>query len=361
MQKNKTVWILLRSHVVTLPPIMTVIECLLDSESYNVNFISTQSSNLTHPNLKEYILPQSHNVNKISKIKNYIKYRMFVDKVLTDHSQTEDIVWLGSLDTAIACKGLSFLKKNPYILHLHELYDTHLKKLKAVKTIAQNAKHVVVPELNRAGILQVWLELKNRPTVLPNKPYRHPRDKKLIPTHRLTKSILEKYKTDKPIVLYQGHIGGDRNLMPIAQAMKALPEYEFWLLGVDHGNYSQELLKVSDNIKYLGSVPAPYHLEITSYASIGIMSYDPINLNNLYCAPNKLWEYSGFGIPFLSNKCLSLESLQMEKIGISIDWQLEIILRSLKKLVLENFEYEQEAQIFYNKNNIVKTIRYMAN
>ena len=361
MQKIKTVWILLRSHVVTLPPIMTVIECLLDSESYNVNFISTQSSNLTHPNLKEYILPQSHNVSKISKIKNYIKYRMFVDKVLTDHSQTEDIVWLGSLDTAIACKGLIFLKKNPYVLHLHELYDTHLKKLKVVKTIAQNAKYVVVPELNRAGILQVWLELKNRPTVLPNKPYRHPRDKKLIPTHRLTQSILEKYKTDKPIVLYQGHIGGDRNLMPIAQAMKMLPDYEFWLLGTDHGSYSEQLLAISDNIKYLGSVPAPYHLEITSYASIGIMSYDPINLNNLYCAPNKLWEYSGFGIPFLSNKCLSLEGSQMESIGISIDWQVENILKSLKRITNKELEYEKNAINFYNNCDVVSIIEIMVN
>lgn len=330
MQKNKTVWILLRSHVVTLPPIMTVIECLLDSESHNVNFISTQSSNLTHPNLKEYILPQSHNVSKISKIKNYIKYRMFVDKVLTDHSQTEDIVWLGSLDTAIACKGLIFLKKNPYVLHLHELYDTHLKKLKVVKTIAQNAKYVVVPEVNRAGILQVWLNLKKRPFILPNKPYNHPRKKYIEPSNKKTRDILKDYDSSKRIVIYQGHIERGRNLEPIIEAIENIDNIEFWLMGMDH-KYVQNLLEMSDKVKYLGYVPAPYHLEITSYADIGIMSYDLINLNHLYCAPNKIWEYLGFDIFFICNNVASLNPFEELKCCKLVDYNdVEAI-----KLVIE--------------------------
>ena len=236
------------------------------------------------------------------------------------------------------------------------MYDTHQNKLKSIKNIAQNAKHVVVPELNRAGILQVWLALKNRPVVLPNKPYRHPRKKNLEPTHELTRKILEEYKTDKPIILYQGHIGSDRNLMPIAEAMRELPEYEFWLLGTDHG-YVDQLVAVADNIKYLGSVSAPYHLEITSYASIGVMSYDPINLNNLFCAPNKVWEYSGFGIPFLANKCLSLESLAQNFIGRAVDWNEDEIKLSIK-FILENFEdFHVKSIDFFQKFDLVKTVR----
>ena len=259
MQSNRTIWVLLRSHVAGLPPIMTVLKCLLENKNYQVNFISTQSSGIEHDNFKEYICPQMHNVNRFKKLLNYIQYRNFVKKTFNTHLNEKDIIWLGSLDTALACKGLNFFATNQYILHLHELYDTHQNKLKSIKPIAQNAKHLVVPEINRAGILQVWLELKERPIVLPNKPYDHPRLRNIAPTNAITQQIITTYYTGRPIILYQGHIGGDRNLMPLAQAMKHLPEYEFWLLGTDHG-YADQLVAVAENIKYLGSVPAPHHL-----------------------------------------------------------------------------------------------------
>lgn len=355
MQSNRTIWVLLRSHVAGLPPIMTVLKCLLENKNYQVNFISTQSSGIEHDNFKEYICPQMHNVNRFKKLLNYIQYRNFVKKTFINNLNEKDTIWLGSLDTALACKGLNFFSINQYILHLHELYDTHQNKLKSIKLIAQNAKYVVVPEINRAGILQVWLGLKERPVVLPNKPYDHPRTRKIEPTNDLTRQIISTYYTDKPIILYQGHIGGDRNLMPLAQAMKHLPKYDFWLLGIDHG-YADQLVAVAENIKYLGSVPAPYHLEITSYASIGIMSYDPINLNNLYCAPNKVWEYSGFGIPFLANKCLSLESLAESFIGRTVSWEEDEIKISIK-FILENFEsFHLKSIDFFQKFDLVETV-----
>lgn len=356
MQKNKTIWVLLRSHVVALPPIMTVLQCLLELNQFKVGFISTQASGLIHEDLEEYIVDQRHNVNKIKRVINYLEYRALVNKTFDKYLKAEDLIWIGSLDTALACKGLGFFAKNPYILHLHELYDTHQDKLKSIKNIAQNAKHVVVPELNRAGILQVWLALKNRPIVLPNKPYRHPRKKNLEPTHELTRNILQEYKTDKPIILYQGHIGGDRNLMPIAEAMRELPEYEFWLLGPDHG-YADKLVATSPNIKYVGSVPAPYHLEITSYASIGVMSYDLINLNNLYCAPNKVWEYSGFNIPFLSNMLLGMEFLSDKNIGRASSWNRLDILSCIKDMYINGDEYTKSIEYYYDSINMKKIIQ----
>ena len=358
MQKDKTIWVLLRSHVVGLPPIMTVLKCLLENNAYQVNFISTQSSGIEHRNLKEYIYPQVHNVGKFKKLLNYIQYRNFVKKVLTNQLSKEDVIWLGSLDTALACKGLNFFAINQYILHLHELYDTHQKKLKSIKLIAQNAKHVVVPEINRAGILQVWLNLRERPIVLPNKPFDHPRTRKIEPTTELTRKIISTYYTDKPIILYQGHISGDRNLMPLAQAMKQLPDYEFWLLGTDHGCV-KDLIRVSENIKYLGSIPAPYHLEITSYASIGIMSYDLVSLNNLYCAPNKVWEYSGFGIPFLANDCLSLYDFFVNKVGASISWE-GCSISEIIAIIFRDYDiYSLNSYSSFDSVNLVEIINYM--
>lgn len=309
MKKSKTIWVLLRSHVVNLPPIMTVIQCLLDSKEYKVKFVSTQESGLDKENFQEFILPQSHKVNKLRKLKNYIDYRSFVKKTLSKFASKDDLIWLGSLDTARACKGLDFLESNEYILHLHELYDTHRDLLESIKPIAQKAKKVVSPEENRAAILQVWLGLKERPVVLPNKPYSHPRTRKMQPTHELTKKILANLNPNNKVIIYQGHISKDRSLEPVIEAIQDIENVEFWLMGPDH-NYVNELISKSDKVKYLGYVPAPYHLEITSYADVGIMSYDLVNLNNLYCAPNKVWEYLGFNISFLCNNVLSLKELE---------------------------------------------------
>lgn len=319
---------------------MSLLQAMGDIPGFRVVFISSASSGIpTQENkFKEYIIPPPSLGSTIGKALQYAQFRFFALRKLHAEAQPSDIIWLGSLDTALTLKGSKALERTPYILQLHELYDTHPKRLKMVTPIAQNALRVVTPEENRAAILQVWLKLKDRPTVIPNKPYTHPRQRFLPPSTPKTKEIIEKlWNTDKTVILYQGHIGGDRNLMPLAEAMRDLPDMELWLMGQDHG-YAGALTDISANIKYLGYVPAPYHLEITSYASIGIMSYDPINLNNLYCAPNKIWEYSGFCIPFISNNSPSLSAIaEKHNSGICTELSKNELKISITK-IKENIE-----------------------
>lgn len=341
MEKNKDIWVLLRSHISSLPPVMSVIQCLLSSERYNVKLISTQRSGLEHSNLVEYIIDQEHNSKKTSKIINYISYRNYVSKVTLKYSNQDDLFWIASLDTAVCCLNLSFIKTNSYILHLHELYDTYPRKLSLVKTVAQKAKAVVVPEENRAGILQVWLDLSHRPVVLPNKPFKHPRLRMLTPTTQSTKTALEKVDLSKRIIIYQGHIGRDRNLEPIIEAVDKIDNVEFWLMGIDHG-YVSSLLRLSNKVKYLGYIPAPYHLEITSYADVGILSYDLVNLNNLYCAPNKVWEYLGFDIFFICNDVASLAFFEERGCCITVKYNdIEAVKDALLKGITSNKNFSE--------------------
>jgi glycosyltransferase involved in cell wall biosynthesis len=48
-------------------------------------------------------------------------------------------------------------------------------------------------------------------------------------------------------------------------------------------------------------VAPPNHLEITSHARVGVVVYDDSTLNNVFCAPNKIFEYAACGIPMLTN------------------------------------------------------------
>lgn len=352
MKKGKTIWIVLRSHLVTLPPVMTVIDCLLSSGKYNIKLISTKESEINHCFFEEFILTQTHNVHIVKKISNYYFFRKFVQKIFTEQLQEDDLVWMASLDTAQACKGLNFLDTNKYILQLHELYDNYPKKLESIKEIAQKAYKVVVPELNRARILQVWLQLKERPVVLPNKPWTHPRTKYMTPTHELTKEIIKNYDSSKKIIIYQGHIEKGRSLEPIIQAINDLDSVEFWLLGMDHG-YTEELLKISDKVKYWGYVPAPYHLEVTSYADIGIMSYDLINLNHMYCAPNKVWEYVGFNLFFICNDVGSLDYFENQGCCKCLAFNDVSIIR---EILYNNLKNKSDFNKIYDDLNISSII-----
>ena len=58
---------------------------------------------------------------------------------------------------------------------------------------------------------------------------------------------------------------------------------------------------------HISFIPSPQHLYITSLANIGILMYDPISLNQIFCAPNKIFEYSGYGIPMIGNNIPGLK------------------------------------------------------
>lgn len=355
MQKNKTIWVVLRSHLITLPPVMTVIDCLLNAEEYNVKLVSTKETEINHPLFEEFIITQTHKVGVAKKISNYYFFRKFVQKTFSSNLQANDLVWIASLDTAQACKGLEFLKTNKYILQLHELYDNYPKKLQSIKEISQKAYKVVVPEVNRARILQVWLQLKERPTVLPNKPLTHPRIKYMTPTHESTKEIIKHYDSSKKVIIYQGHIEKGRSLEPIIEAISDMDNVEFWLMGIDHG-YVAELLKLSDKVKYWGYVPAPYHLEVTSYADIGIMSYDLINLNHMYCAPNKVWEYLGFNLFFICNEVGSLDNFILEKCCRCINFNdIEVLKKSIK-FGINNYHNFNKIYDVIDQKNIIRSL-----
>lgn len=305
----KTIWIVLRCPISELPPVISLVIALLESTPYRVALISPCSANAffgDRGRYAEYVMNKGNFYNLMPKVAGYVQYRQHATRVLRDLAKRTDLIWFGSLDSALAMRGSPLLDKIPYILQLHELYDTHPRRLDLIKPVAQGARAVVVPEKNRAHILQVWLDLKKTPVVIPNKPYHHPRRRHIAPTCPEVKGVIEKYRSDRKVIIYQGHLSEDRDLMPVAEAMSFLPDCSLWLMGKDHG-FAKRLTGVSSNIRYLGYIAPPYHLEVTSYADIGVMLYSPVSLNNVFCAPNKIWEYSGFSIPFVASRLPSLE------------------------------------------------------
>ena len=106
-------------------------------------------------------------------------------------------------------------------------------------------------------------------------------------------------------MLYQGSFGDDRNLNTFAEAIEQLSDICCMYIMGRENTYSKQLCNEYTSVRSIPFLPPPYHLLITKEADIGILPYIPKKyeyyhiLNAVYCAPNKLYEYSAFGLPMI--------------------------------------------------------------
>ena len=331
-----------------LPPFLALLDYLITTGSYDISVISSEFDKeideIYEPQGIKFIRYYNQEPRKgiVSKIKNrYKRDYVFSQKAPLDAKKNDyDILWVISEKTAI--KIPKFLEGKKYILSSYELNDRYPKFLKKIRPIVNAAKVNVACEYNRSQIMRVWYNLKETPIILPNKPFKHP----------IEKYIQNKYSIDlkgKKIILFQGHITRDRNLDGICKAVSELPDYTLVLMG-DGNEYIDYLKSKFPSTVFIDYVKAPKHLEITSYAHIGIVTYDYYSLNTIYCAPNKIWEYSGFGIPMLANDIPGLQNtVGKNKAGICLDMNDSESIKNTIVSIEENYnDYSKNAKKMYN-------------
>lgn len=289
----------------------------------------------------------------IRKVMDWLGVRLQFYRILLKIYTPGDLLYIGSLDTALSM-GKKLLKYD-YILHIRELYDKYPHYLHLIKPYAQIAKVVVIPEYCRAAILKTWLCLKKPPLVIPNKPYEHPRVKNGYIHNKKARKIIEKLK-GKKIILYQGNISRDRGLTNILKAISQCidEQYALILMGVNHKNYVEEIKKECKGIYHIDYMAAPFHLEVTSHAHIGLVAYDESSLNNIFCAPNKIYEYSGFGIPVLGNDIPGLRyTIGNSGAGLCVNFSNPEEVKNAIYLFEERYgRYSKKAKEFFDHTDL---------
>lgn len=259
--------------------------------------------------IEYYVVPFSLTRERFSSYKNYINAKRWgkaVNKLITRFSNKDTLLWIeGNYTfTALNTKLVNSFK---HVLQIQEMFDDpglkgYLYK-KVISSLSRSAEAVVVPEYNRAFIYKLQFGLNRLPYILPNKPA-------FVPDVKTLESLHEKYKQydgffEKKVILYQGIISSSRSsYIPILDALERIDnnnEYLFVFLGRDTSGYVGSLKSRGYNVEHIPFVPAPEYLYFTSRAYIGIVNYTANCLNNVYCAPNKIYEYSAFGVPMLAN------------------------------------------------------------
>lgn len=103
-----------------------------------------------------------------------------------------------------------------------------------------------------------------------------------------------------PILLFQGALTDQRNLLPLVQAMALAPPD--WRLAILGTGPQEGALKAAagETVRFLAPVPwESLHLW-TAGAALGAVLYEGTCANQRLCSPNKLWEYPAAGVPLLA-------------------------------------------------------------
>lgn len=337
------------------PPVLSTLLSLSDL-GHDVSIVCVDINEywrkeLAKRGIEYFIIPDKKKRNKLSKIFEYLNFKKKALSYLSDSvDDNNTLLWVIGGNT-IYCLGGN-LKKYKYILQIQELHENNKKYLKAFSKIINDAEYVFMNEYNRTVLYQCWFNLKVRPLVIPNKPYFVPTETEinnLKDKYHNELAVFEKYK----VILYQGHIGPERDLTSFVRAVKELgSEYRLVCLGPDH-NTICKYQSIDSNVVHIPFIPAPDYLLFSSKALVGIVTYNSDSINNCYCAPNKIWEYSAFSLPMLCNDIPGLKyTVEQSGAGVCVN---EYDSRDIKNAILHisnNIEkFRRNAKVFFESAN----------
>ena len=301
----------------------------------------------------------------LKKICSRLMLHKDVLRFLRNCMEKSDILWTTSMQSIRELKGE--VLKYKHVLQLMELtkygYMYHTKFRFPIAKYAKNAWRTVVPEINRAYIQKIWWELSQTPHILPNKPYSLDISD-IIP--ELSEAIDKMKAEKKKIILYLGGLHDDRSFEEFAKVISDSDEYRMYIVGKTFGNGERVLNRLINEHRavYLGSFDPPKHLCVVKYAYIGLLPYMPGNngelseLNALYCAPNKIWEYAGFGVPMVGSDVLGLKlPFEQWNIGRCCDLNNEAsIIKAIEEVDRNHDEMSKNCYKFYDSVDLEKVV-----
>lgn len=329
--------------------IFASIELGCEVEIVTQNIIKDSLSLLAKHDVKVHSI-ENKTGGGLRKIIHWVRFARFANKIYKN-ADSNTKIWVTGADTAM-CMGVNTLKKKQFYFQINELYDQFPFQLRWLKKIVPFAKEIIVPEINRAAIFQVWFKLKKKPYVLPNKPYFEDGVIALGKEKYLDKITLikEEKKKGKVILLYQGHLSKDRDLSTFLKVVKEHDDiFSLVLMGYLHKGIMEKYKEIYPSFIYISPIPAPYHLLVTEVADVGILLYSPVSLNNIYCAPNKIWEYSKYGLVMVGNDIEGLRFIEEQNIGKLIDIDDEKKLDMVLTNIGKNYkDFQYNSLNFYN-------------
>src|SRR5699024_2428979 len=205
----------------------------------------------------------------------------------------------------------------PHLHDCHELYleSTTLRPYERTvlwpieKAYLRRADTVVI--VNRTIRDEYERRYGVRGTVLRNAAPAVPEDLRAAPMDIRTLAGIGR---DAKVVLYQGGLVPGRGLDVCVRAAAHF-EDGVHLVFIGKGKSHDELTAladeagVTDRVHFLPAVEPGELPAYTVAADVGLIPYQPVSRNNEYALPNKAFEYTGAGIPFVASDLAELRRI----------------------------------------------------
>lgn len=144
-------------------------------------------------------------------------------------------------------------------------------------------------------------------------------------------------------VLYVGVLGDDRYSLELCRIFAEIGEgYSLDLVGPAKPEVAREIdqviaLESISNVRRLEQIPYADLSRLIQAYDIGIAFYKNNNLNNYYCAPNKVFDYLMNGLPVVTNNYPGLmKIIEGERVGACVNEVNTVaIVEALDKIVSE--------------------------
>lgn len=358
---NKIV-VIHKNALEAVPPVLSLVLSISDL-GYQVTLMtcSIQDKNkaLLHKcGVNTTVLPFTSMKSIVGKVIDIVKFRFAVYKKLKTIDTKDSILILEGGNTIFAL-GTGYKRRGfKYIIFLPELLENVPYQRRAVKRVIHESQSVLIPEYNRSYIAKIWYNLQNRPIVLPNKPYFEPTDYNKSDLLERFHDIIDVFK-QKKVILYQGHVSKSRDISVVIRAVKELGNgFQVVLMGKDYG-IVDEYKTIDSGIIHIPFIPAPDYLVLTRMAYIGILVYTPDMFNTVFCAPNKIFEYTKYGLPVLGNDIPGLRyPLTLFQMGEIADFNdINSVQEAIRRIDCKYDEYRNNALKYYNSVDNKETLR----
>ena len=358
---DKIVYIL-KPSVDTYPPCVSQIRIIRDL-GYNVEVwfgrCGAATLHLLEANgiaMKQLRFAPDSTKSKIGKLKNWLEFRRAVKKAIRNERDSV-LFWFGTAESAIPLFPLSRNKR--MVMSVLELMDDRRVSRSLSAHIARKCVAVTACEENRANIMRFWWKLKDKPYVIPNKPYEIRIDANAEPTCDEVADAL-RLIDGRPFVIYQGIFQNIEYISKVAHALNAREDMPLLvMMGSDRRNIVPQIKNIYADTIFIPHIQSPSHLEITSHAILGVVCYDHSSLNKLYCAPNKIFEYSKFGIPMLANDVPGLvQTVGAYEAGVCVDFDSQNeVAEGIDTLLSGHEVYAANARKLYESVDNKATIK----
>lgn len=338
----------------------------LINNNNKVNLLTTNISSLTYIKDSRYkglFIPLYFNKN--SRLKKILSLFLFNLKGYFYVKDLKiDIIHCNDLTTLL----LGYLlktkdSKRKLIFDSHELYpETYNGNMRILlekyqKLLLKKVDKVISPEINRLYYMKKKYNIENNKIVkIENFPLKHLFEEK-------ENYFFKKYKYEKKgnIALYIGVIDENRGILEIIKGIEKIDELVFFCIGKFlNENYKNFILNyieeknLKNKIFLKESIPQIEVLSATNSADITFIFYRNTNLNNYYCASNKLYEALNCGIGIVTNNYPGIISVtanipnvyRIEKINEqNIEKGIKYLLDKNKK-EKTNFYWEDQEKTF---------------